>query len=189
VSNVSRNDLLVETDSVAHPATLKWTGAENNSRMFGGLPVSARVCVHACGMRVFVACVAVQGSCSGTGVCVCALRNTPSQRHPVNASARTLANTHTHTHTHTNTAQADLHAKLPDNKLNIALENHEVAVLPPQYKRWPILAEWYSVLSTTFDRKGVEYISTIEGKKYPFTGTMAGRAACVGTPACCGVPT
>jgi hypothetical protein len=40
VSNVSRNDLLIETDSVTHPSTLLWTGKEKDSRMFGTLPVS-----------------------------------------------------------------------------------------------------------------------------------------------------
>jgi len=39
VSNVSRNDLLIETDSVAHPSTLIWTGNEKDSRMFKDLPV------------------------------------------------------------------------------------------------------------------------------------------------------
>jgi gamma-glutamyl hydrolase len=72
--------------------------------------------------------------------------------------------------TNTQRKQADLHTKLPDAELNLALENHEVAVLPPQYERWPILKKWYNILSTTLDRNGVEYISTIEGKKYPFTG-------------------
>lgn len=39
VSNVSRNDLLVETDSVSHATTMDWTGAESASRVFGNLPV------------------------------------------------------------------------------------------------------------------------------------------------------
>jgi len=38
VSNVSRNDLLVDTDSVAHLSTLDWTDATDDSRMFGRLP-------------------------------------------------------------------------------------------------------------------------------------------------------
>lgn len=66
--------------------------------------------------------------------------------------------------------QADLHEKLPDPKLNIALENHEYGMPPEFYERWPILSQWYNILSTTKDRNGTEYISTMEGKKYPFTG-------------------
>lgn len=46
--------------------------------------------------------------------------------------------------------------------------------MPPSfYKRWPVLGQWYNILSTARDRKGVEYISTIEAKKYPFTGACA----------------
>ena len=40
VSNVSRNDLLVETDSVSHATTMEWTGSEGKSRSFGNLSVS-----------------------------------------------------------------------------------------------------------------------------------------------------
>lgn len=39
VSNVSRNDLLIETDSVAHPSTLIWSGKEKDSRLFKTMPV------------------------------------------------------------------------------------------------------------------------------------------------------
>jgi gamma-glutamyl hydrolase len=105
VSNVSRNDLLIETDSVAHAATLQWTAAGKSSRLFKGMP-------------------------------------------------------------------DDLFTKLEDPKLNIALENHEYGMPPPFYKRWPILEQWFNILTTTKDRNGTEYISTIEAKKYPFTGTQ-----------------
>lgn len=47
VSNVSRNDLLIETDSVAHPSTLIWTGKEKSSRMFKDLPVRTASCHRA----------------------------------------------------------------------------------------------------------------------------------------------
>lgn len=40
VSNVSRNDLLVDTDSVAHLSTLEWTPEAKTGNMFGSLPVS-----------------------------------------------------------------------------------------------------------------------------------------------------
>jgi hypothetical protein len=38
------------------------------------------------------------------------------------------------------------------------------------YKKYPVLEDWYSILSTSKDRQGIEYVSTMEGKKYPFTG-------------------
>lgn len=105
VSNVSRNDLLIETDSVSHPSTLLWSGKEKDSRMFKDLP-------------------------------------------------------------------ADLYAKLEDPKLNLAIQNHEYGMPPGFYDRWPILSQWFNILTTSKDRGGIEYISTMEAKKYPFTGTQ-----------------
>ncbi|KAG2441123.1 hypothetical protein HXX76_003975 [Chlamydomonas incerta] len=104
-SNISRNDLLVDTDSVAHPTTLRWTPEAAGSRLFGGLA-------------------------------------------------------------------PDLHDKLADPKFNIALENHMYGIPPSFYQKFPILAKWYKPLSTTLDRNGTEYISTMEGVKYPFFGTQ-----------------
>jgi hypothetical protein len=102
-TNISRNDLLVETDAVGHPANLDFTEAAKQSRLFGGI-------------------------------------------------------------------QPDLYEKLASHDYDIALENHMYGVPPAFYQRWPDLAEWFSVLSTTKDRNGLEYISTIEGVKYPFFG-------------------
>lgn len=41
---------------------------------------------------------------------------------------------------------------------------------PPFYQKFPLLSQWYTPLSTTLDRNGIEYISTMEGIKYPFFG-------------------
>jgi hypothetical protein len=49
--------------------------------------------------------------------------------------------------------QEDLKADLGDAEQNIALENHMYGVLPTFYDRWPILHDWFSILSTTKDRK------------------------------------
>lgn len=104
-SNVSRNDLLVETDAVTHPTTMDLTAAANTSRPFKAMP-------------------------------------------------------------------ADLLKKIPDPSLNIIMQNHEYGIPPAHYKKWPILGEWFNILSTSKDRNGLEYISTVEAKKYPFTGTQ-----------------
>jgi gamma-glutamyl hydrolase len=107
-TNISRNDLLVETDAVGHPTTLEFVGgaeAAAKSVLFKDLP-------------------------------------------------------------------KDLIDKLSSPDYNIAIQNHMYGVPPSFYKRWPELAEWYSIVSTTKDRNGLEYISTIEGKKYPFFGTQ-----------------
>jgi hypothetical protein len=42
VSNVSRNDMMVETDAVAHASTLEFTAAAADSQTFGTLPVGGR---------------------------------------------------------------------------------------------------------------------------------------------------
>ncbi len=39
-SNISRNVLLVDTDSVSHATTLDWSDYASKSRMFGNLDVS-----------------------------------------------------------------------------------------------------------------------------------------------------
>lgn len=104
-SNVSRNDLLVDTDSVAHPSTLIWTPEAKTSRLFKTLP-------------------------------------------------------------------EDLYQKYQDSSLKLAFQNHEYGIPPSHYDKWPILRESFNILSTSVDRKGLEYISTMEMKNYPFTGTQ-----------------
>jgi hypothetical protein len=43
--------------------------------------------------------------------------------------------------------------------------------IPPAfYQKFPILPKWYKALTTTKDRNGLDYISTMEGVKYPFFG-------------------
>lgn len=105
VSNVSRNDLLVDTDSVSHPSILEWTDSTDTSKLFGNLP-------------------------------------------------------------------ADLKAKLQDPSYNLAIQNHMYGIPPAHYDKWPILKEWFDVLTVTKDRNGTEYSSTVEAKKYPFIGTQ-----------------
>jgi gamma-glutamyl hydrolase len=50
------------------------------------------------------------------------------------------------------------------------LETHHHLASRP--RRYPALSEWYSILSTTKDRQGIEYVSTMQGKRYPFFGTQ-----------------
>ena len=69
-------------------------------------------------------------------------------------------------------SQPDLHEKVEDSKLNLIIQNHEYGVPPSHYDRWPILKDFYNVLTTSKDRNGLEYISTLEAKKYPFTGGL-----------------
>ncbi|KAF5835633.1 peptidase C26-domain-containing protein [Dunaliella salina] len=106
-SNVSRNDLLIETDSTSHATTLQFWNkqAAEESLLFGDMPDKLR-------------------------------------------------------------------GALESEKHNIVLQNHMYGLPPDMYKKYPLLSEWYNILSTSKDRNGIEYVSTIEGKKYPFFGTQ-----------------
>ena len=66
--------------------------------------------------------------------------------------------------------QVDLVTKVSDPKLNLAFENHEYGLPPGFYYRFPVLSAWYNILSTSKDRNGTEYVSSMEGKKMPFFG-------------------
>lgn len=55
---------------------------------------------------------------------------------------------------------------------NIVMENHEFGLPPAHYALWPKLNDTFDILTTTKDRKGVEYVSTIEHKRFPFFGTQ-----------------
>lgn len=67
----------------------------------------------------------------------------------------------------------DLMAKLSDPKLNLAIQNHEYGILPRRYQDFPLLAKHLTILTTTRDRNGTEYVSTVEAKgHYPFFGSQ-----------------
>ncbi|KAJ7372726.1 hypothetical protein OS493_018000 [Desmophyllum pertusum] len=54
---------------------------------------------------------------------------------------------------------------LHDNK--VAYNNHVKAITPQTYHKNRLLKKFFRIVSTSKDRKGVEFISTMEGKKYP----------------------
>ena len=76
-----------------------------------------------------------------------------------------------------------LAAKLSDPSLNITIENHEFGMPPDNFfaadTKYPQLREEFEVLNTAVDRKGVEYVATIEHKKYPFFGVQVSSFLCV----------
>jgi len=69
-----------------------------------------------------------------------------------------------------------LYAKIPNHQYNLALENHMYGMPPIMYDKYPILSQWYTIVSTTLDRNGTEYVSSMEGKKMPFFGTKPKRS-------------
>ncbi|XP_057308322.1 gamma-glutamyl hydrolase A-like [Hydractinia symbiolongicarpus] len=54
----------------------------------------------------------------------------------------------------------------------ITLNMHHSGISPELYGTNLKLNAMYRVLSTNFDEKGVEFVSTVEGIKYPFYGTQ-----------------
>eukprot|EP01126_Amoeba_proteus_P050942 TRINITY_DN605_c0_g1_i3.p1 TRINITY_DN605_c0_g1~~TRINITY_DN605_c0_g1_i3.p1 ORF type:complete len:186 (-),score=28.83 TRINITY_DN605_c0_g1_i3:39-596(-) len=52
----------------------------------------------------------------------------------------------------------------------VTMNNHIRAVNDEDYEANPSLANFFRVISHNKDRKGKQFISTIEGKKYPFYG-------------------
>ncbi|EDO28194.1 predicted protein, partial [Nematostella vectensis] len=55
---------------------------------------------------------------------------------------------------------------------NITLNNHHYALAPGDFGKNDALSSFYKVLSTNVDRKGKEFISTVEGIKYPVYGVQ-----------------
>ena len=68
--------------------------------------------------------------------------------------------------------QPDLVEQIENKDANIIMENHEYGMPPDHYVQWPELNETFAILTTTKDRKGVEYVSTIEHKHFPFFGSQ-----------------
>jgi gamma-glutamyl hydrolase len=51
-------------------------------------------------------------------------------------------------------------------KENITMNTHHDGVIPETFQKYDALKE-YNVLAVSYDQKGVEYVATIEHKKYP----------------------
>jgi len=50
---------------------------------------------------------------------------------------------------------------------NITQNEHQFGVTPEAYSSHPKLSAFFNVLATNVDRKGKEFVSLVEGKKYP----------------------
>ncbi|XP_074649016.1 gamma-glutamyl hydrolase-like isoform X3 [Tubulanus polymorphus] len=76
------------------------------------------------------------------------------------------------------TTESRMFSHLPSDVLRILQKEavtanfHHWALLPETYKQYPQLHDFFRVLSTNYDRKGVEFISTMEAISYPFYGTQ-----------------
>ena len=55
---------------------------------------------------------------------------------------------------------------------NVTMNNHHYGIYTRHFQATPALTNMFSLLSTNKDRKGVEFVSTIEAHKYPIFGVQ-----------------
>jgi gamma-glutamyl hydrolase len=55
---------------------------------------------------------------------------------------------------------------------NVTMNNHQSGVAPVKFATNDNLTSFFNVLSTNLDRNGIEFISSIEAKKYPIFATQ-----------------
>lgn len=55
---------------------------------------------------------------------------------------------------------------------NVTMNNHHYGIYTQHFQSTPALTSFFSLLSTNKDRKGVEFISTVEALKYPIFGAQ-----------------
>ena len=55
---------------------------------------------------------------------------------------------------------------------NCTLNNHKMGLTPTKFKQHKNIDKFYKIVSTSVDRKGRNYVSTIEGRFYPFYGVQ-----------------
>mmetsp|Transcript_18627 Transcript_18627/g.33226 ORF Transcript_18627/g.33226 Transcript_18627/m.33226 type:complete len:379 (-) Transcript_18627:235-1371(-) len=68
------------------------------------------------------------------------------------------------------TFSPELMARMADAPLT--MENHQFAISPRTFLGDPALSRFFRVLSTSKDKQGVEYVSTVEAREYPFLATQ-----------------
>lgn len=55
---------------------------------------------------------------------------------------------------------------------DVTMNNHMYSLTPASFAASPLLVDFFNVLSTNFDRDGIEFVSTMEGKVMPFYATQ-----------------
>lgn len=54
----------------------------------------------------------------------------------------------------------------------VTMNNHEQGITPERLADFPKLKEFYTVLATNYDRRGVEFVSVFEANEYPVFGVQ-----------------
>ncbi len=57
-------------------------------------------------------------------------------------------------------------------KEDLTLNNHMMGISPQRFRQSKLLNNFYRIVSYNYDRKGKEFVSTIESKLYPFYGVQ-----------------
>jgi GMP synthase-like glutamine amidotransferase len=68
------------------------------------------------------------------------------------------------------TMQADLIKAIEST--DITIEIHSDGVLPSAYDQFPQLEEAFHIIGVSYDLQGIEYIASVEHKKYPIYGVQ-----------------
>lgn len=55
---------------------------------------------------------------------------------------------------------------------NVTMNNHHYGIYTEHFRQTPALTSFFDLLSTNEDRRGAEFVSTIEAFKYPIFGTQ-----------------
>merc|ERR1712232_143116 len=55
---------------------------------------------------------------------------------------------------------------------NLTENSHHNGIKPSDYAKHSAVEDFFNILSTNFDTKGQEFVSSVEAKEYPFTGTQ-----------------
>ena len=58
------------------------------------------------------------------------------------------------------------------SKKKCTLNNHRMGISPTKFKKHKNINNFYKIISTSIDRNGHTFVSTIEGKYYPFYGVQ-----------------
>lgn len=67
-------------------------------------------------------------------------------------------------------ASPEVYATLAEKP--VTMNNHGQGITPERFATYAKLSDFYTVLATNFDRRGVEFISAFESSKYPVYGVQ-----------------
>jgi len=113
------------------------------------------------------------GTCLGFEELLIAAAGSNILDYPLDSHRMTLALNLT-----SNALESNLFKAMPDElkaivtKEPVTYNNHEKGIFPSHFNKLPALYNFFDILSTNKDNGGLEFVSTIEAKNYPFFGSQ-----------------